>query len=243
MELHFDKGVGILIEGIDVTVVINGKNTMIVTNYADGDTGCYGFNTTNAITFEGTGTLNMTVGDFKADLLDTGATAYGICAKTSNITWKSGTLNLVCGTIDGNDATLRNIQGFRAVNVVVDGGDINIATGLCFTTSKGAFLDGIYATGSYTQNGGNVSISIGECIQIGSSNWIENLCICSDGTIAINGGTFEAQAANTSGFPKRGSAIAGTITFGEGTIVAGADATGTDTEYTDQLYLKFVANA
>ena len=241
MDLQFNTGIGIKIEGIDAIVVLEGQNNITVTQFSVADLGCFGIVSSNSLTFEGTGTLNMTVGDFEAELLGDGATAYGICAKTGNIAWKSGTLNLVCGTIGDNSAVLRNIQGLRAVNITVEGGDINIKTGNTASTAKGTFLDGIYATSKYAQTAGNVAITIGRCSVGGSSTWIENLCICSDGDIFITGGTFEGQAANPSGFPEPGAAVKGkSLTLSNGTVLAGdTAATATETTYAGQLYLKY----
>ena len=115
---------------------------------------------------------------------------------------------------------------------------MTIETGNCYTTTKGAFLDGIYATASYVQEGGDVTITIGDCEVIGASVFIENLAVCSDGAFTVKGGSFTASCGpNTA----NGKAVgAKTIDFGKAKITAGADAKGTDASYTDQKYVKAV---
>ena len=114
-------------------------------------------------------------------------------------------------------------------------GNLDIQTGDCFTTTKGAFLDGIYATGAYKQYGGNVKILIGYCHIIGDELFRENLAICADGSFEITGGTLEAEAS----LLDLGKALsAPTVNFGGGTIQAGNSNKGRDTSYSNQLYLR-----
>lgn len=247
MDLVSENGIGIMITG-DANVVLDPGtfNIINVTGFvedADSDfyLGCYGIVCTGKLTFSGDGILNVTSGDFIADLIDTGTTAYGICAKAGDITWKSGTVNIVCGTIGNNSANLRNIQGFRCLNLIVEGGYINIDTGDCYTTSKGAFLDGVYASETYQQNGGEVRINIGFCHIIGDELYRENLGICADTAITVKGGFLEIQAGHGAALGGGGfGAEPPTIDLGNGKITAGHSNKGVDEYYKNQLYLKVI---
>ncbi|MBQ8409895.1 MAG: carbohydrate-binding domain-containing protein [Clostridia bacterium] len=247
INLVSENGIGIMIYG-DATVVIEDftYNNIVVTGLVEDSEddyylGCYGILCTGKLTFQGTGTLNLTVGDFVADVADTGATAYGICAKTGDIAWKEATANIVCGTIGNNSANLRNIQGFRCMNLVVESGYINIDTGDCYTTSKGAFLDGVYAEETYVQNGGEVRINIGYCHVIGDELYRENLGICADIGITVKGGFLEIQAGHGAALGGGGfGAEPPTIDLGDGKITAGHTNKGVDEYYNNQLYLKVV---
>ena len=88
------------------------------------------------------------------------------------------------------------------------------------------------------QEGGDVTITIGDCEIVGVAVFIENLAVCSDGEFTVKGGRFTASCGpNTA----NGKAVgAKTIDFGRAKITAGADAKGTDASYTDQKYVKAV---
>ena len=251
LEMVCKSAIGIMLVG-DANLVIedNSFNNITVTGFIEDENhdfylGCYGIICTGKLTVSGEGTLNITSGDFISDVIATGTSAFGICAKGQEVVWKSGTVNIVCGTVGDNAANLRNIQGIRALNLTVEGGKINIETGDCFTTdTKGAFLDGIYAEENYTQKDGEVHVNIGYCHIIGDELWKENLGICADVLISVEGGFLEVQAGN-------GSALGGavdisngkstnTILLGDGTITAGPNNRGSDDYYDSQLYVKVV---
>lgn len=234
INLASDNGVGIEIACTATVVVADGtENAIVVTGQKD--LGSHGILATDNLTFKGAGVLNITAGDYEAELVDTGITAYGICAKNKTVELDGATLNIVCGTVGDNLANLRNVQGIRCQDLNVKSGALDIKTGDCFTTTKGAFLDGIYATGAYNQVGGDVKIFIGYCHIIGDELFRENLGICADGSFAISGGSIEVQAT----LQDIGKAIlAPKYDFGRGIIKAGASERGNDKDYTGQLYLK-----
>lgn len=231
----------------DAKLVIddNSFNSITVTGYVKGENndyylGCYGILCTGSLEVSGSGILNLTCGDFISEQIDTGIKATGISA-SDDLTWKSGTLNLVCGTIGDNSANLRNILGFSCTNMYVEGGDIHIDTGDCFTTSLGAFLDGVYARENYYQNGGEVYINIGYCHIIGDELWRENIGICADASISVLGGLLEVQAGHGSALGGGGfEGPAPTIDLGKGRITAGASNKGTNSVYNGDLYLKVI---
>lgn len=236
--------IGIKIEGnANLIIDDNSFNSITVTGYvkdqnSDNYLGCYGILCTGNLEVSGSGILNLTSGDFISELVGSGIKANGITA-SGDISWKSGTLNMVCGTIGDNAANLRNILGINCANLYVEGGDIHIETGDCFTSNLGAFLDGIYASESYYQNGGEVYVNIGYCHIIGDELWRENIGVCSDGSISVLGGFLEVQAGHGSALGGGGfEGPAPTIDLGKGRVTAGHSNTGTDSVYNGQLYLK-----
>lgn len=234
LKLTSDNGVGIEI-GCAATIEIADSTYSTIDVTGQKDLGSHGILSTEALTFIGGGILAITAGDYEADVVDTGITAYGICAKSKTVELNGPTINIVCGTIGDNLANLRNIQGIRCHDLIIKNGNLDIQTGDCFTTTKGAFLDGIYATGAYQQFGGNVKVLIGYCHIIGDELFRENVALCIDGSITVAGGTLEAEAS----LIDLGKAlVCPSINFGEGTIQAGGNNQGRDTTYTNQLYLK-----
>ena len=246
LNLETTDAIGIKIDGNAKLVIDdNSFNTISVIGYdknqnSDYYLGCYGILCTGDLEVSGSGILNLTCGDFISDLVGTGIKATGIGA-SGDITWKSGTLNLTCGTIGDNSANLRNILGFSCTNMNVEGGDIHIDTGDCFTSDLGAFLDGIYARENYYQNGGEVYVNIGYCHIIGDELWRENIGICADTSISVLGGLLEVLAGHGSALGGGGfEGPAPTIDLGKGRVTAGASNKGTNSVYNGDLYLKVV---
>jgi len=236
LNMTSSSGVGIKLAGNAKIVIADGTtNNITVTGFSE--LGCYGILGTEDLTISGKGTLNITSANFESDVIDTGTTAYGICAKDKEIIVEDGTINIVCGTPGQNDASLRNIQGFRCTNLYIDGGKTTITTGDAYTVdTKGAFLDGIYVTGNYNQTAGEMNITIGSSIAVGDELFLENLGICADGDFVMEGGNLEILAST-------GSALAAkNISFGKGEINAGSNADGGSDKYDKQLYLKVTNN-
>lgn len=235
MNLSFNAAIGIQLDVADATIVIadGTVNNIVVTGFTSDDFGCYGIKSTGNLTITGNGVLNITTADFESDFVGTGGCGYGIFAKGKNITIESGEINITCGTVGGNYATLRNIQGMRAQDLNVKGGKLTINTGDCYTSdAKGAFLDGIYVTGTYNQTAGEVHIFAGSSVVVGKELFRENLAICADTAFQISGGFIELQAGSGSalGAPK--------IEFGSGKVSAGNTNLAPDNYYEKQLYLK-----
>ncbi len=246
LNLVTSDAIGIKLD-CDAKLVIDDMsfNSITVTGYVKDENndyylGCYGILCTGSLEVSGSGILNLCSGDFISDQIGTGIKATGI-GVSGDITWKSGTLNLICGTVGDNSANLRNILGFSCTNMYVEGGDIHIDTGDCFTTSLGAFLDGIYAKESYYQNGGEVYVNIGYCHIIGDELWRENIGICADSSISVLGGLLEVLAGHGSALGGGGfEGPAPTIDLGKGRVTAGASNKGTNSVYNGDLYLKVV---
>lgn len=235
MNLSFNAAIGIQLDVEEATIVIadGTVNNIVVTGFTTDDFGCYGIKSTGNLTICGKGVLNITTADFESEFVGTGGCGYGIFAKGKNITIESGEINITCGTVGGNYATLRNIQGIRAQDLNIAGGKTTILTGDCYTSdAKGAFLDGIYVTGTYNQTAGEVHIFAGSSVVVGKEMFRENLAICADTAFKISGGIVELQAGSGSalGAPK--------IDFGTGKVSAGNTNLAPDDYYEKQLYLK-----
>jgi len=240
MNLAFSGGIAIKIDLEEANVVIadDTENTIIVTGFVVEELGCFGIMSTGNLTFSGNGTLNVICGDFTSDVVDTGTTAWGFCAKEKTINIESGNINITCGTLDGNDANLRNIQGIRCQDLNVSGGSIVIETGDCYTTdTKGAFLNAIYVTGNYEQKGGYVSAKIGASYVMGEELFIENVALCADGCFTFVSGKIELQA-NSNNMSHAKALTAADIDFGDGVISAGNTSLAPDDYYEFQLFLR-----
>ena len=237
MVLESENGVGVRLD-CDATVELaDGTESAITVEGNDADLGCTAILCTGNLSLNGKGTLKILSGYYESFAVDTGVTAYGIAAKEKTLTVEDGVLEIQCGNPGGgNDAYLRNIQGLRAGTVEIAGGTVTIDTGDVYTTAKGAFLDGIYATDEFRQTGGALRVTIGNSEELGVSVFLENLAICSDGGFTMIGGSLEARCGAETA---NGKAIgAKTIAFGAAKIAAGADENGRDASYTDQKYVK-----